>query len=179
MTKNTGKMKLKKQVSFHEGKKVYLLGESEDKIRYWLEEPRWDCGWYWGYGYVKTYTNNRHPERAKDIRSHEHISGFVGVQEEWDLEKHCLRKTNYIHNLYDNKKFAKTTFTAKEGWDLSELFKEFYLLQDMAEYCGKNPCGCHLTTSPVDQGKKSKWAKEINQVMIPIITAKISEILTP
>ena len=49
----------------------------------------------------------------------------------------------------------------------------------MAEYTHRQPCGCHLTTSPVDQGDMSDWYKRINEVMIPKITAKILEILSP
>ena len=39
---------MKKQIEKVFGKKVFLLGKDEEGIRYWLEEPQWDCGWYWG-----------------------------------------------------------------------------------------------------------------------------------
>ena len=57
------------------GKEVYLLGRDNEGIKYWLEEPKWDCEWYWGFGYIETYSGNRKPSIAIDISSHQHASG--------------------------------------------------------------------------------------------------------
>lgn len=170
-----------KRVSRAFGKDIFLLGKDSDGSTVWLEEPQWDCGWYWGFGYIEKYTNKNNPENAKGIISHSHFSGLVGRQEYYDHEKGCHRKGDYIHNVYDSPELVETTFTEKEGWLLSELFKQFYLLKDMAAYTHKNPAGCHLTTSPISQDseKMKEWHEHINKVMIPKITAKIIEILTP
>lgn len=176
-TKNT----LQKQESFAFGKRIFLIGQDSEGINYWLEEPKWDCGWYWGFGYIETYTNNKNPRIARDISSHQHFSGFVGQQEKYDFDKKCFVKDDYIHNIYDSKKLKKTTFSEKEGWQLSELFKQFYLLQDMAEFCHKKPVvGCNITTvKEVDNNNSvGGWYDEINKVMIPKITARILEILS-
>lgn len=172
---------LTKKVDTAFGKKIFLLGQDSEGINYWLEAPKWDCGWYWGFGYIETYTNNKYPSRAKDINSHQHFSGFVGQQETYDYEKKCFVKSEYIHNVYENKKFAKTTFSENEGWQLSELFKQFYLLREMAEYCNKKPvAGCNITTVlTVDQGDLTEWGEKINKVMIPKITNEIIRILSP
>lgn len=29
--------------------KHYLLGINKEGKHIWLEEPSWDCGWYWGF----------------------------------------------------------------------------------------------------------------------------------
>ena len=55
------KKKMKKEKRFAFGKNIYLLGSDKDGVKYWLEEASWDCGWYWGFGYVETYTNNSNP----------------------------------------------------------------------------------------------------------------------
>jgi len=68
-------MKKTKKHAF--GKDVYLLGKDKHGIYYWLESPKWDCGWYWGFGYIETYTNNKQPQLAKDINSHEHANNFM------------------------------------------------------------------------------------------------------
>ena len=34
---------MRKQIYKAFGKKVYLLGMDKDAIKYWLEEPKWDC----------------------------------------------------------------------------------------------------------------------------------------
>lgn len=178
-TITTSKNTLAKQQDFAFKKNVYLLGTDEDGVRYWLEEPKWDCGWYWGFGYVETYTRNSLPSRAKDCDSHQHIdSGFLGSQEVYNHDKGCFVKGEYIHNLYNSPKFTNTTFDEKTGWVLSELFQEFYTLKKVAELFHTG--GAHVTTSPVkDLLTKPDYEKHINEVLIPAITAKIIEILTP
>lgn len=179
MNTQTQKNSLQKQQSHAFGKNVYLLGTDSDGIRYWLEAPKWDCGWYWGFGYVETYTKNVLPERAKDCDSHQHIdSSFMGAQEVYDYDKKCFVKGEYIHNIYDSPKLERTTFDEKTGWILSELFNEFYILKKTVELFHTG--GAHTTTSPVqDLLKKPDYEKHINQVLIPAITAKIIELLTP
>jgi hypothetical protein len=163
------KTEIKKKKSHAFGKDIYLLGADEDGTFYWLEAPKWDCGWYWGFGYVETYTNNKRPERSKDINSHQHIdSSFLG--QVGDM---------YVHNLHDTPLLRYPTFTYDEGWKLSELFKQFYLLQKFAEFAGRDLPGCHITTPPVNHGNLKDWAAKINNELIPSVTAKIIEILSP
>lgn len=176
-TVNQTESKLAKQKSFAFRKDIYLLGWDADGINYWLEAPSWDCSWYWGFGYVETYTNNANPSKAKDINSHEHISGFMGQQEEYDSAKGCFVKGKYIHNLIDCKKFARTTFDEKESWELSELFNQFYFLKDAAEHFKHGKC--NTANSKVALWKDEAKAKEINEVLIPQVTARILEILSP
>ncbi len=103
---------MKKRISKAFGKKVYLLGIDIYGEYIWLEEPTWDCGWYWGFGYVETYTNHRFPDRSKDITCHTH----------WDS----------IHKKHENP-FKKTVFSEKEYIRLKELFTLFYQEKDIAE----------------------------------------------
>jgi hypothetical protein len=174
------KMVLAKQKRHAFRKDIYLLGQDEDGRNYWLEAPSWDCSWYWGFGYVETYTNNKSPKKSRDILSHEHIdSSFMGSQEVYNHEKQCFVKGEYIHNIYDSPRLVKTTFTSDEGWKLSELFEQFYLLRKMAEFTHKEKPGCNVTTSPVNHGKMSGWNEHINEFMIPMITAEIMRILSP
>lgn len=171
---------LKKEKSHRFRKDVYLLGCDKDGTKYWLEAPEWDCGWYWGFGYVETYTNNNYPDRSRDINSHQHIkNSFMGESEYYNSEKQCFVKGEYIHNIFDSPKLFSTTFTESEGWKLSELFKQFYLLKEMAEFCHEELPGCNVTTSPVNHGDLKDWNEKINKIMIPAITAKIIEILSP
>jgi hypothetical protein len=175
------KYRLEKRTSRAFEKNIFLLGKDVEGKLMWLEEPKWDCGWYWGFGYIETYTNKLNPSKARNIESHSHFSGLVGYQEYYDHDKECFRKGEYIHNVYDSPRLIETCFSSAEGWQLSELFKQFYLLKDMAEYTHRSPASCNLTTSPVTQDpeKMAQWHKEINEVMIPLITAEILRILTP
>lgn len=170
---------IKKRKSHAFGKDVFLLGKNREGKCVWLEEPKWDCGWYWGFGYLEVYTNHNNPEKARDIREHFHFKGIVGQQEYYDTEKMCFRNKEYVHNPYDSPQLSETTFIYEEGWKLAELFKQFYLLQDMASFCHKELPGCHITTSPVNHGYMKDWNEKINKVTIPKITAEIIRMLTP
>jgi len=154
---------MKKQKSYAFRKDIYLLGEDVEGQRYWLEAPSWDCDWYWGFGYVETYTNNRSPRNSRDIASHQHADRFMSKWFiEWNGSKPIL---------------VKQTFSEKEGWELSELFKQFYFLQKAAENFNRGKCHCAETT--IEKWAKPKLAKEINEVILPKVMNRILEILTP
>lgn len=65
---------MKKQITHAFNKQIYLLGKNKHNKLVWLEEPSWDCDWYWGFGYMETYTNNTNPSKARDISSHTHLT---------------------------------------------------------------------------------------------------------
>jgi hypothetical protein len=154
---------MKKRKSHAFGKYVYLLGKDVDGVLYWLQEPKYDCGWYWGFGYIETFTNNLYPERSKDINSHSHADNFMREYfTEWNGSQPIL---------------SLPTFTNKEGWELSELFEQFYFLRSAAENFRRGKC--HCADSQVKLWKKPELTKEINEILIPKVTARILEILTP
>lgn len=175
-TQTTKQIEKTKSKAF--GKDVYLLGEDSDGTYYWLEAPKWDCGWYWGFGYVETYTNNKRPDISKDINSHQHIgSSFMGAVDYYDTEKQCFRKGEYIHNIYDSPALVNKTFTQNEGWELSELFNQFYFLRSAAENFGRGKC--HTANTKAPNWEDKELAKKINEKLIPAVTARILEILSP
>ena len=159
-------MKKTKKHAFN--KDVYLLGKDEHGVYYWLESPKWDCGWYWGFGYIETYTHNTQPQLAKDINSHEHATNFMSeFFIEWNGSKPRLEET---------------TFSRSEGWELCELFKRFYTLRKSADMFYRG--GSHVSSSVLESISESEKqdkiiSDKINQVMIPKVTDRILEILTP
>jgi hypothetical protein len=110
---------MKKQQSHAFGKTVYLLGADEHGTKYWLEAPSWDCEWYWGFGYIETYTRNDSPSTSKDINSHQHAGDFMDWCMEWNGKEPTLKET---------------TFSNSEAWELCELFSRFEMFKDMAGY---------------------------------------------
>jgi len=149
----------KKTVVFH-GKEMYLLGKDEGNTHYYLEEPSWDCDWYWGFGYIQGFNGGRITDGSH--ASHEHADKFMS---EWFMETNGSKP-----------RLKEMTFSEKEGWELSELFKRFYTLRESAEMFGRG--GCHV--SGVDEYLiDTKLAKRINEVLIPETTKRIIEILTP
>ena len=154
---------MEKQKQHVFGKDVYLLGSDEQDIYYWLEAPSWDYGWYWGFGYIETYTNNKNPSKSRDITSHQHANNFMSDWfTEWNGSKPILKDK---------------TFNDKEGWELCELFEQFYFLKDAAKNFKRGKC--HIANTILPTWEKPELTKEINEILIPHITKRILEILTP
>ena len=142
----------------------YLLGIDSDGIKHWLEKPSWQCGWYWGIGYVHTFTNNNNPEQSKDIQIHYHFKNFE----------------NDNRNIYDGfkEKFTESVLSDKELWTFCELMKSAYILRSYSDmlYLG----GAHYTKNPKkDLIKNPAEYERINKIVLPTIFDEIDKLLTP
>lgn len=160
-------MTIEKRKDHAFGKDVYLLGRNEYGELLWLEEPKWDCDWYWGFGYVEVYTSPEHPSRSRDIRSHSHFDGLVGFK---------TKKGDYIHHLNESPKMQETVLTDSESWELADLMKTFYTLRKAAEIYHQG--NSHVSSTAVSL-KDAQMAERINQIHLPKIFARVLEILTP
>ena len=154
----------KKIITWH-GKKYYLLGIDKDGSKRYLEHGSWDCGWYWGFGYVESFTNNRQPEKSKDISEHTHFDSLF---------------FNSNKNGFDTFQsfFKDHVLTDDEIWKLLELMKTFYTARSWAGICHIG--GSNYTTNPcTDVIKNNEEYDRINKVVIPAIMNKIYKLLTP
>ena len=148
---------MRKEV-IHQFGEHYLLGE-KDGIKYYLEEPSWDCGWYWGFGYIHSYTNNRCPEMSRDIASHTHF----------DYE--YLRNGNY--NAFMD---LRSPFTEAEKWRILELMSTAYKLRESAALFGSGKS--NFTENPlVGLIKDETLAHKINAELLPAVFKEIKSIL--
>lgn len=155
---------MKKRTERAFGKEIYLLGKDSEGTLYWLEEPKWDCGWYWGCGYVETYTNNKNPQNARDIKSHQHFDGLFFKKKK---------------NGYDAFKdfFVESVLTDKELWALIELMKTIYTLKETAEVLGRG--GSHYTTNPCKEIVINQdEVKRINEIVLPALFKAVKEVLS-
>jgi hypothetical protein len=157
---------MNKRKSHAFNKDIYLLGKNKYGELVWLESPSWDCGWYWGFGYVETYTNNKRPDLARDISSHSHFDGLV-----W----HKDANNNYVYHI--NDELNETPLTDYEAWELSDLMKRFYTLRESAEVFHRG--NANYTSNTKHDSKNEDLAKYINEVELPKIFARVIEILTP
>lgn len=162
--------KIKKRVSHAFGKDIYLLGYDAAGTAYWLEAASFDCEWYWGGGYVETYTNNNNPSRAKDIASHQHFKSMflTGKENGYD---------SFLHF------FDVHPFSNKEVWQIIECMKAFYIAREYSDmlHCG----GANYTTNPVrgviDRAMCKESEREyqrINRVVIPALLESLYAILS-
>ena len=155
----------KKQIRVF-GHNYYLLGTYKDGKKYYIQEPQWDCGWYWGGVYINSFTNNTNPERSRDIDLHTHFDSvfftYKGLTS-WEVIE---------------QEFKETVLTQDEMWKMFELVKSFYTLKDTASlyHCG----GSNFTGSMVDELdlKSNDIYKVIVKVHIPTILNKLKELLT-
>ena len=151
---------LEKRKSFAFGKEVYLLVSDSDGVTYWLEAPSWDCDWYWGFGYIETYTNNTYPSCSRDIVSHQHAEKF--------FSKWC------------EEILKEKTFSDDETWELCELFENFYTLRNLAETQKHEGKEGNYTERRhgFDYRKLLREDVDINRDCLPFVMAKIVSILS-
>ena len=154
-----------KQTFKWKGDRYFLLGIDTDGIKHYLQAPEWSCGWYWGKGYVRTFTNNREPWLSSDITMHTHFDSLF-----FNGDKNC-------HDLFIEM-FPKTPLSDKEIWTLWELMKTIYLLADTAEiyHTGSS----HITNNPCkDILKRDREYSYINDALLPSLFKEVETMLTP
>lgn len=145
------------------GKDYYLLGVDKYGVKHYLEEFTFDCGWYYGGGYVETFTNNKNPERSRDISMHTHFDGlfFNGKKSAYDLFKEY---------------FTETPLNEDETWKLLELIKSFYTIREYSDLLYRG--GAHYTRNPIAEDIKNEAEyKRINEEVIPKLAQEIYKLL--
>ena len=156
---------MKKQTTIAFNKKTYLLGADAEGTKYWLEAPSWGCGWYFGFGYVETYTNNNCPSKAADINSHQHFDSLF------------LNDTKV--NAFDafREFFKETTLNDKEIWLLIDYMYSFYALKRAAGILSMGYS--HMTEkAKLPEVKSTETSKEINEKILPAIFKQIDILLS-
>lgn len=142
-------------------KKYFLIGVDNDGKKVYLQDFSWDCGWYFGGGYLQSFTNNNRPEQSKDIDSHTHVDSLP---------------KDYNTNLYDamKKHFSVLVLSDNELWQFCDWFKVFYSLRDCAEVMKH---GGHYTTT--NWIKKPEYSDKLNQMIENEVIPAIRRLLTP
>ena len=160
-------------------KQNWFLGQiKESGNGVFLEDFSWDCGWYWGGGYIGNDSFHAHFDDAflnvPDIRGHV-LGNFITP---WTTLPDYLKngKPVTISNgcsvweplgtFLDNPQYNEN-----EWWRIKDLFKQFYTLRDAAEcfqYGGHCTAGAR---NPAELNKEmaAKINKHIEVVIIPEI----------
>lgn len=155
---------MKKQVKTLFKKKCYLLGKDKDGINYWLEEPSWDCDWYWGLGYIETYTNNRCPAKSRGVQSHQHFDSLF------------LSGPNDGISMFNNF-FKETTLTKEELYLLIDYMLSAYVLKHTSDLLHQ---GCSWITkrAKLKEIEQPEMYEKINKEILPIIFKEIDKLLS-
>lgn len=145
--------------------KHYLLGVNRAGDYVWLEKESWDCDWYWGFGYLHTYTNNRQPGRSKDLSAHFHFDYTF------------LTGPDYSRDMF-KKYFRETVLTDDEIWILCDLMATYYTLKNTAALFHNGYSG-HTSKAFLDNLKSAEMEAHINKVLLPEVFKKIEQLLSP
>ncbi len=152
---------MEKKVITWYGKEYYLLGKDSEGINYYLEEASWDCGWHWGFGCVKTFTNNNSPKNSKDIRNHQNFDMMFLNTNGYDAFK---------------KFFKETPVNNNELWKLVELMESFYVTRNYSDFIHRGSAG--YSSNPVEDSiKNEEEYNRINKTVIPNIISEVYKIL--
>jgi len=149
---------MNKQKSHAFGKDVYFLGVDKDGYNLWLEAASWDCDWYWGFGYIETYSNNGDPSKARGISSHSNFDSML------------LKESKFL--LSDIG--VESPLTKKEQWRLADLMKSFYTLKEAAAVFGRG--GSHIAGTS-DYLKQPEMVEKINKELLPELFKEVYKLL--
>lgn len=132
-------------------KKVFFGKRKSDGRNIFLTKPSWDCGWYWGFGYLGN--NNEHY----------HLDGYQNG-----------RNINMYDALVTDYELAP--FIRKHLWVFCELVLTAYTLKDTAEVLGRG--GSHMTKNPLRSLIISEGEVErINKTVLPAIFQEIQDLV--
>lgn len=122
-----------------------------------LRVPSFDCGWYWGFGYL----GNSH--------CHFHLDHLESMDPKLANE-----------NLYDQLigLFGDSlTIPREKLWTFCEIVKTVYTLKEAAEVFGRG--GSHYTKNPdKDALTIPEYVDRINNELIPMQIRSLWELLT-
>ena len=115
----------------------------------WLPPPSWDCGWYWGYGYIQ---NDKLHTSFKRLDTNDNL--FNAIQKRFDG----------TFTLQDNKL-----------WAFCELMVTFYALKEITEVYDRG--GSFYASNPLaDIIRNHEEVKRINETLLPKIFIEIDKL---
>lgn len=147
--------------------KVFFGTRKSDGERIYITKPSWDCGWYWGFGYL----GNR--------REHYHLSSYQDKQRVLTDDKgkfHVFTEKRNI-NMYEAliEDYDLNSAIKENLWEFCEVVLTAYSLKKTAEVLGRG--GSHMTSNPCSEIIKNKEEVErINEVVLPALFNKLNEI---
>lgn len=129
-----------------------------------IVRPTWDCGWYWGFGYLE-----RWDARKGDIDFHTHIN----VEFSENGESHRCNWYEGMKHLLDK---GDVFVDDHDRWKFLEIVKTIYNLKMTAEVFGRG--GSHYGNNPLsDEIKNHDEVRRINEDLIPKLIDEMYKVL--
>lgn len=153
----------KKNFTWH-GDEYFLLGKDNDDQSWYLKKATFDCDWYWGIGYVNTFTNSKSPEKSRDILEFCHF--------DYLLINHS--KGNWFDSF--NAFFKKSVLNEKETWKFIELMKSLYTARVYSDFLHRASAG--ITSNPCNEViQNEEEYQRINKMIIPSMLNEVYKLL--
>ena len=153
--------------------KVYLGKLKGEETRVYLEGFSWDCGWYYGGGYITTRHMHTHFNGCfldtVDDRGHS-LGNFVSPWYKGNFPGESKEIGNGASVWEDLAFFLDDPqFTTDEWWRIKDIYKQFYAIQEAAATFQH---GGHCTNADRTDG-------EINKEMAEKLNIHIQDIIIP
>ena len=132
------------------GDKILLF--KKDNNGYYLRKPTFDCGWYWGLGYLATGRG-----------SHLHFDSY-------------FKETPFYDAWVD---FDDTPFTKEEAYIITDYMRQLYTLRRMADmlHCGNTNITSNAKALEQFAEQNTAEYKRINNVLIPTVWNALVDVL--
>ena len=129
-----------------------------------IVRPKWDCGWYWGFGYLERWN-----QRKGDIDFHTHIDHEFGINKDG-------RRVNWYEGMQEVLDQGDVFENDKQRWQFLEIVKTIYNLKMTAEVLGRG--GSHYAANPLSEEiKHHNEVRRINNYVIPKLIDKMYVVL--
>lgn len=129
-----------------------------------IERPSWDCGWYWGFGYLERWN-----PRKGDIDFHTHINSQFSKDKDG-------RGCNWYTGMQDLFDQGDVFENDKQRWKFLEIVKTIYNLKMTAEVLGRG--GSHYGNNPLSEEiKNHDEVRRINDYLIPKLIDEMYKVL--
>ena len=139
------------------GKNRVAFGTTKDGTPIYISKPKFDCGWYWSFGYLGNKNMHYHLSAYQDKDQHfQTDDGFKCFTEK--------RNKNMFDCLTED--YTLTTAIKENLWTVCELALSIYTLKEAAEVLGRG--GSHMTTNPCkDTIINTDEVTRLNEIVIP------------
>lgn len=129
-----------------------------------IVSPTWDCGWYWGFGYLERWNS-----RKDDIDFNTHIDHEFGTNKDG-------RRCNWYEGMKDVLDKGDVFENDRQRWKFLEIVKTIYNLKMTAEVLGRG--GSHYGNNPLsDEIKNHDEVRRINEELIPKLIDEMYKVL--
>lgn len=129
-----------------------------------IERPSWDCGWYWGFGYLERWNT-----RKGDIDFHTHIDSQFSKNKDG-------RSCSWYEGMKDMFDQGDVFVDDHDRWKFLEIVKTIYNLKMTAEVLGRG--GSHYGNNPLSEEiKNHDEVRRINEVLIPKLIDEMYKVL--